>query len=196
MWNDLSGNGRDLTAFDNNAAPTMRRNALNGRAAIEFNGTSSLLKTYGSTFTISQPDTYFVVYKSLDSTGSHFVFDSTNSNVRQLVGLAGSVTEMYANIALNATTAYPFPNYQLWSGTFDGASSSIWKNGTQVGAGNAGGSALSGLAVGGLSTSAAVRLRARPLARRGDPLLQRLADHSRATVGLRLAESEVRAVLS
>jgi hypothetical protein len=60
---------------------------------------------------------------------------------------------MYANIALNATTAYPFPNYQLWSGTFNGASSSIWKNGTQVGAGNAGGSALSGLAVGGLSTS-------------------------------------------
>ena len=153
QWDDLSGNGRDLTAFDNNAAPTMRRNALNGRAAIEFNGTNSLLKTYGSTFTISQPDTYFVVYKSLDSTGSHFVFDSTNSNVRQLVGLAGSVTEMYANIALNATTAYPFPNYQLWSGTFNGASSSIWKNGTQVGAGNAGGSALSGLAVGGLSTS-------------------------------------------
>jgi len=36
--NHKSGNGRDPTAADPAAQPTMRRNAVNGRAAIEFDG--------------------------------------------------------------------------------------------------------------------------------------------------------------
>jgi hypothetical protein len=157
-WVDQSGNGRDLTSFDSNAAPILLRNSVNGRAAIEFNGTNSLLKTYGSTFTISQPDTFFIVYKSFDAAGgSHeaYVFDSTSSAQRQLFGLGASGnTEMYADIDIEAPTAYPFPNYQIWSGTFSGASSTVWRNGTQVASGNAGNSGLTGFTVGGLSTSA------------------------------------------
>src|SRR6476659_3528632 len=53
QWADKSGFGRDLSSDpDGGAEATMRRNAVNGRAAIEFNGTSSMLKTYNSTFTI------------------------------------------------------------------------------------------------------------------------------------------------
>jgi len=58
-WPDKSGLGRTLSALDPSQAATMRRNAINGRAALEFNGTSSLLKTYNSTFTIGQPDTLY-----------------------------------------------------------------------------------------------------------------------------------------
>ena len=45
--------------------------------AIEFNGTSSMLKTYNSTFTISQPDTFSIVYRSADANTATraFVFD-------------------------------------------------------------------------------------------------------------------------
>ncbi|MDX6465146.1 MAG: large repetitive protein [Gaiellaceae bacterium] len=155
-WADKSGFARNLTAQPGGEA-TMRRNAVNGRAAVEFNGSTSLLKTYGSTFTIAQPDTFFLVYRSADpdTSARAFVFDSTSSNVRQVFGRSALHTErMYANIDMDASgIAFPFAGYQLWSGTFNGASSSLFRNGTSVLNANAGSSSLSGLAVGGLSTS-------------------------------------------
>jgi len=157
-WADKSGNGRDLTAFTASQAPVLHQLGVNGHGAIEFNGTSSLMKTYGSTFTISQPDTFFIVYKSLDdATPGHlaYVFDSTAFATRQLFGLGPlQQTTMYANIDLHAPSTYPYAGYQIWSGTFNGASSTEWNNGVQIAAGPAGSSALSGLTVGALSTSA------------------------------------------
>ena len=76
-WPDKSGLGRDLTALDPSQAATMRRNVINGRAALEFNGTSSLLKTYNSTFTIGQPNTFFIVYRSLDPNSTAVPSSST-----------------------------------------------------------------------------------------------------------------------
>ena len=152
-WADQSGHGRDLTSFATNSAPTMRRNAVNGLPALEFNGTRSLMKTYGSTFTISQPDTFFIVYKSLDSTEA-YIWDSRNSAIRQLLGLGPLTnTEMYADTDIEAPTTYPFPNYQIWSGTFQGTTSTTWKNGAKIATADAGRSNMSGFTVGGLSTS-------------------------------------------
>ena len=87
-WTDKSPFGRDLTSFDANSTATYRANAVNGLPAIEFNGSTSLLKTYGSTFTIAQPDTIFLVYRSLDTdtNARAFVVDSRDSNARQVVG--------------------------------------------------------------------------------------------------------------
>jgi len=156
-WTDKSGFGRNLTAYDPSQAPTFRKSAVNGRAALEFDGVSSLLKTYNSTFTLSQPTTFFIVYRSLDIASLGFeayVFDSMNSSVRQLLGLGPSgLSEMYADIDLNEPGSYPFAGYQIWSGTFNGASSTAWRNSVKVATGNAGGSALQGFSVGGLSTS-------------------------------------------
>ena len=157
-WTDKSGFGRDLSAFDPSQAPVFHQNAVNGHAAIEFNGSSSIMKTYNSTFTIAQPDTFFIVYKSLDTATPGFeayVFDSRNSGIRQLFGLGPfGNTEMYADIDVEAPTTYPFPGYQVWSGTFNGTSSSVWRNGAQIAQGSAGNSSMSGFTVGGLSTSA------------------------------------------
>ena len=112
-WTDKSGFGRNLTASDPSQAPAFHRNAVNGRAAIEFDGVQSLLKTYNSTFTLSQPTTFFIVYRSLDTaTPGHeaYVFDSRNSSVRQLLGLSTSgQTEMYADIVLNPPVDLPVP---------------------------------------------------------------------------------------
>jgi len=156
-WTDKSGFGRNLTAFLASQDPVYHQNAVNGHAAIEFNGSTSLMKTYGSTFTIAQPDTFFIVYKALDAaTPGHlaYVFDSTDSSTRQLFGLGPlGQTTIYANIDLHAPSTYPYPGYQIWSGTYSGATSTEWSNGVQVITGNAGASALSGLTVGALSTS-------------------------------------------
>ena len=155
-WPDQSGNGRNLTAASATAAPTMRRAVLNGRNAIEFNGVNSLMKTYNSTFTIAQPDTFFIVYRALDTATAGkeaYVFDSANSSVRQLLGLGPfQNTEMYANTDIEAPTPYPFPNYQIWSGTYNGASSTIWRNGSLITSGYVGGSNMAGFTVGGLSS--------------------------------------------
>ncbi len=157
-WTDKSGFGRDLTAFDPGQAPVFRQNAVNGRPAIEFDGSSSIMKTYNSTFTIAQPDTFFIVYKSLNTATPGFeayVFDSRNSGIRQLFGLGPfGNTEMYADIDVEATTTYPFPSYQVWSGTMNGTTSSVWRNGAKIAQSSAGNSSMSGFTVGALSTSA------------------------------------------
>jgi hypothetical protein len=156
-WPDKSGNGRDLTASGLGASAIMRRNALNGRAALEFNGTSSLLKTYNSTFTLSQPDTFFVVYRSLDANDANraFVFDSRNSSVRQVLGKSGaSLLRLYANSDLDApAVSYPFAGYKIYAGVFNGTSSALYENGSQLMQGNAGGSAMTGFTVGGLNSA-------------------------------------------
>jgi hypothetical protein len=152
-WADRSGLARDLTAFDAGAAPTFRRNAVNGRPAIEFNGSNSLLKTYGSTFTIAQPDTFFIVYRSLD-TASAAIFDSMNSSLRQSFGRGSTaVQDMYADIDLTAADTFPFPGYELWSGVFNSGLSSLARNGVGVASGRAGNASLSGFTVGALNSS-------------------------------------------
>ncbi len=157
-WADKAGSARDLTSSSTLDAPIMRRNAVNGRAAIEFDGVQSLMKTYGSTFTFAQPDTFFVVYRSLDANTSAraFVFDSTDATNRQVFGKSNvSTSRLYANIDLDmGGIAYPFSDFQIWSGAVNGTSSSLFQNGVQVGSGNAGGASLTGFTVGALSSTA------------------------------------------
>jgi hypothetical protein len=157
-WTDKSSFNRDLTAFDASAAPVMHRDGFNGKAQIEFDGVRSLLKTYESTFTVSQPDTFFIVYRSLDTAPAGkeaYVWDSRNSSQRQLLGLGPFTnTELYADIDIEAPTPYPFPKYQVWSGTLNGTSSAIYRNNGLVAQTAAGNSGLTGFTVGGLSTSA------------------------------------------
>jgi hypothetical protein len=155
-WSDRSGFARDLTAADSGSTATFRAGAVNGRPALEFDGAHSLLKTYGSTFTIAQPDTFFIVYRDLDPAGSPsaFVFDSTNSSVRQLLGRGtGENVEMYADIALNAAATFPFAGFDLWSGAFAGGTSTLYRNGALAAQGRAGSASLAGFSVGALSTS-------------------------------------------
>ncbi|MEA2662423.1 MAG: hypothetical protein QOH08_1995, partial [Chloroflexota bacterium] len=140
-WTDKSAFGRDLTSADSGSAATFRTNALNGRSALEFNGTSSLLKTYEDNFSLAQPTTFFIVYKSLDTnTASRaFVFDSRNSSVRQVLGRpAQGQIRLYANADLDLPgVTYPFSSYELWSGTYNGAASALYRNGLQFGSGYA-----------------------------------------------------------
>jgi hypothetical protein len=158
VWHDRSGNGRDLTAAFPAAAPIFHSAGLNGKATVEFDGVRSMLKTYGSTFQIAQPSTFFVVYRSLDPAvlaGRAFVFDSTDSSLRQTFGRpADGVVRMYSDADLDfGGITYPFASFQLWAGTFNSFTSSLWRNGALVGSGNVGPSVSSGFAVGGLSTA-------------------------------------------
>ncbi len=157
-WHDKSGFARDLTSSSGSDAPTFRANAINGRSAIEFDGVRSLMKTYSSTFTLSEPTSFFIVFQDLDvnsSSTAGFIFDSMNSSVRQTFGRGGlSQWELYANIELGISgVPTPFSKFEIWSGSFNQASSAVFRNAAQVASGQAGGSALNGFSVGALSTS-------------------------------------------
>jgi hypothetical protein len=101
------------------------------------------------------------VFRSLDTTAARegWLFDSTNALTRQLFGRASNGTvELYANLPLAVPgIAFPFPSYELWSGTFAGTSSSLWRKlagqPTQAFPGSTGLSSLQGLAVGAASTT-------------------------------------------
>ena len=158
LWPDQSTFARDLSVGAGTTAPLLRLNAVNGRKAVEFDGVNNLLKTYSTTFTIAQPDTFFIVYKSLDADASptrNYVFDSRNSSARQTFGHpAAGITRMYANLELDAPgTTYPFPDFQIWGGEFNGTKSSLRRNGATVASGSVGSSGLGGFTLGGLSTS-------------------------------------------
>src|SRR5207248_4684213 len=88
-WHVKSGFGRDLSSSSTFDAAVFRATAVNGRAALEFNGANSVLKTYSTTFTLPQPTTFFVVYRSLDTDSAAtraFIFDTRNSLERQAFG--------------------------------------------------------------------------------------------------------------
>jgi hypothetical protein len=115
-----------------------------------------MLKTYSSTFSLAQPTTWFAVYRSLDpGNGSYtYVFDSRDSNSRQLHGRGPYGVETYANTDLYTTgVTQPYPSFEEWGGTFNGTASDVWRNGQQVTTGYAGYGALTGFTLGGLSTS-------------------------------------------
>ena len=118
---------------------------------------TSLLKTYNSTFTLTQPTTFFIVYRSLDPDTAvrAFVFDSRNSSNRQILGRgAAGELRMYGNLGLSASAvAYPFPSFMIWNGTFNGATSTLYRNGILAASGNAGAATQVGFTVGGLSTA-------------------------------------------
>ena len=128
---------------------------------MEFDGTTDLLKTYGSTFTLDQPDTFFVVFRNLDTNALReaWLFDSRNALTRQLFGRASNGTvELYANLALSAPgIPFPFPAYELWSGTYNDGTSSLWRKLAgqvpQVFAGGVGGSSMDGFSLGAASTT-------------------------------------------
>src|SRR3954451_249366 len=52
LWSDKSGFGRDLSSAGAGSAPVLRRGAVSGRAAVEFDGAQPCLKTYASSVAI------------------------------------------------------------------------------------------------------------------------------------------------
>src|SRR5205823_1906195 len=98
-------------------------------------------------------DTFFIVYRQLDTVGAN-IFDSMNAIQRQSFGRASTANvDMYGDVDLLASDSFPFPGYELWSGTFNANSSSLSRNGVQVATGRAGSASMTGFTLGALSTS-------------------------------------------
>jgi len=143
-WQDLSGNGNDVTQTTGSRQPTYQTNEVNGKPCVRFDGVDDFLRC--TTFSQAQPLTVLVVSKLTGSTGQKRMFDGNTS--RFLIGLQlGANLIFYAGGEINYADAPPWP-WRYYTGIFHGSSSSQYRNGTLLGNGNPGTWSLDDLMVG------------------------------------------------
>jgi hypothetical protein len=132
---DKSGNGRTLTQSTINNRPAWTANVLNGKHAAVFDGNND---TLGASFTLAQAITVFCVGRFTNPTGGHQLFDGFAGGNRMRL-FASSTTQ----INLFAGSQVTGPNttlnaHSVWETVFNGASSLIIRNGSELASGNAG----------------------------------------------------------
>ena len=123
---------------------TRTQNSLN---VLDFDGTDDRLIGGGAfnTFTLAQPFTVYIVCLSDDGADStrQVMFDRITTTGITIEKTAANVWAMNAGTALASATA-PTTAAQYFTATFNGASSVLRRNGTQIASGNAGTNGFSG----------------------------------------------------
>jgi hypothetical protein len=132
---DKSGNSRTLTQTTTNNRPAWTANVLNGKYAAVFDGQND---TLSASFTLAQPVTVFCVGRFTNPTGGNQLFDAFAAGNRMRL-FASSATQ----INLFAGSQLTGPNttlnaHAVWETVFNGASSLIGRNGSELASGNAG----------------------------------------------------------
>lgn len=131
-WTDRSGNGRTLT-FTN--TPTL--SSKDGTPTVILNGTDE----YGrlEAFTLEQPTTVIIVFKTLTLTGGKRVFDGNAGNSMGLFLVAGGVLSMYAGAQISGLgDPYGEDTWDMHYCVYNGAISYYQKNSDTPVIGNAG----------------------------------------------------------
>jgi hypothetical protein len=156
-WYDQSGNGHDAIQTTTANQPQIVSSGVlvteNSKPSLIFDGTNDRL--VNSTLSYSQPDTAFAVCKRDSATGSaDTIFDSYN-NVQHVLYNTGTVETTNQRYALAANvplqgSAFAGASLSIISGLFNGATSLLHANGSQIASGNAGSNGLSGLSIGNL----------------------------------------------
>ncbi len=150
QWNDKSTNNRHCSQATGANQPT-RNGSQNGRTTVVYNGTSQVLFT--ASFFLAQPTTQFAVVKNTDaSANNRQIIASSNSSLDMWISDFGSPGKwaLYSGTKLEGSLADTA--WHDFVGVFNGASSLIYLDGTQVGSGSANTSNLNGtVAVGAYS---------------------------------------------
>lgn len=133
-WYDQSGNGYDATQATTTAQPRIVGSGTidtdsGADPAPRFNGAELVRADFNPT-TLAQPVWYsFVAERAVG--GARYFFDSADGAARNIVFSNGSVEQMFAGTTV-ATTATQDTNRYLYSALFNGASSKMWRNGSDV----------------------------------------------------------------
>lgn len=127
---DASGNGRNVSA-SGTGRPTLRKNALNRHAVLEFDGVANVM--VGTGLGLAQP--YTVVAVAQITTANTRIWSAGTSTPSIIRGSAAGQVVANAGAALAIGTATGL--YDLYRAEFNGASSEGSQNGVDV-AGDAG----------------------------------------------------------
>lgn len=151
-WADLSGNGNDATQATAAKKPVYKVNILNGRPVVRFDGTDDELRT--GDLALSQPNTLVLVGKvSIALTADQGLFDGQGTS-RHLLAADDPSDDwrIFAGNLLASANAVD-TSFHVFTAIYDGASSLLRKEGTQILSGNAGAQALGVATIGALAAS-------------------------------------------
>lgn len=141
-WADQEGSA-DLTQSTSSKQPTYQTSVQNGNAIVRFDGTDDLLTVSFSA--LSQANHVFIVCDH-DSDSSNS-FDSDDSNNRHALGADGSSQWLLFAGSTITDNSYA-TGFELLTGLFNGANSTLRIDGSQTASGDAGSDGLGGITVG------------------------------------------------
>lgn len=141
---DKSGNTRHLTQGSPGAKPTYKTNVKNGLSVARFDGGDALIKTG---FSLSQPTHYILVVIPGTRSGQDNILDGVSARQVIYINTSGNYS-LYANSVLGSSSAASSGNADLLYAIFNGASSSLTRDGVSIASGNAGASGLNGIVLG------------------------------------------------
>jgi hypothetical protein len=145
QWNDQSGNGNNATQATSGNRPTYNTNKYNGLPAITFAATN--LITSGSLGPLAQPYTIFVVVRQSTFKANRTAVDTSNgTNECAVLANNSDILDIYAGSNVTGGGTGPWPT--TYCAVFNGASSSLNRNGTLIISGNAGTKAMNDLRLG------------------------------------------------
>lgn len=140
-WADSSGNGKTLTSGA--GSPVFKVNIQNGKPALLFNGTSSMMT---APLSLTQPYTHFLVAKTVGTINNNYIIDGASNNQGLFAFFTPSFVRMYSGSIFDVTAA--IDNVVLVATIlFNGSSSVFGLNGTET-TGDAGAGSTTGLTVG------------------------------------------------
>jgi hypothetical protein len=154
QWSDQSGNGRHPSQATAGKRPLWIANGQNGLPVLRFDGVDDYLKAAG--FTLTQPETVFIVYKSitLGGSGTHdTIFDGNATIGGAFLSDVRPVTQINAGTSVPVATAAADGIFAVLVVQFSGASS-FWRlDGTQVATGDAGANDMNGFTLAALGNN-------------------------------------------
>jgi hypothetical protein len=143
QWTDASGNGRHLTAASGTV--TYQTNELNGQPVVQTVAGSLTTASFGP---LTQPTTIFYVVRLTTTAGDVSLLDSgPGATDRHLLATFGGAWSMFAG-GSGLTGGTTDTSVHVFCAVFNGASSSVRKDGVSVITGNPGTGGLEGLTVG------------------------------------------------
>jgi hypothetical protein len=148
-WNDKSGHGYDVTQGTGSKQPVTNADTINGLNVIKFTRSSDQILVRTSV-TINQALTVFAVGKLASTSGANMQLlgNRTNAEPTLYVSPTGGKWALYASSESVSGTA-PDTNAHQFSAVFNGASSNLWVDATQIITnGNPGSSGRTDIAIG------------------------------------------------
>ena len=134
-WGDQSTNGYDLALTN---APTIVSNAINGHQSVRFDGVSEFGRRI-TTPSLTQPHTYYIVFKQITHTGE-VIFSASSGANRPILYQGGTSPNLaiHSGAELSSDPDLALNTYGIITCVLNGANSEIRTNSNAAVIGNAG----------------------------------------------------------
>ena len=134
---DLSGQGNHATQATRANQPRRYNSIVNGQPVVRFDGVNDILN---SVLTLAQPMTIFHVYKWTDNAAAiQAVYGGATTGLLEAYHANATSLFTHAGTSYSPAGGATSSAFRVIDCIFNGTSSQIWENGTQIGAtGNAG----------------------------------------------------------